>query len=102
MLFRSAILDKYKVKAYFAGHEHNYTRMVVDKAINPLWKNQVTHIVTGGAGAPWYPPDLTVPYAGSIRAASAEEHYVLVTLKHKRISVKVKNQFGEVLDSFDL
>ncbi len=97
-----AILDKHKVKAYFAGHEHNYTRMVVDKAINPLWKNQVTQIVTGGAGAPWYPPDLTVPYAGSIRAASAEEHYVLVTLKHKRISVKVKNQFGEVLDSFDL
>lgn len=97
-----AILDKYKVKAFFAGHEHNYTRMVVDKAVNPLWKNQVTQIVTGGAGAPWYPPDLTVPYAASIRAASADEHYVLVTLKHKRISVKVKNLFGEVLDSFDL
>jgi len=95
-----ALLDKYKVKAYFCGHEHNYVRLAVDKRVNPNWKHKVYQIVTGRAGAPWYPVNYSLPYSPNIESGSTDYHFVLVQVKHKQLSVKVYNRYGEVIDSF--
>lgn len=76
-----ALLVKSKVDAVFCGHEHFYQRKTVDG---------ITHIITGGGGAPLYGKD----------GDGAFNHFVLVRVDNDRVSGEVIDMNGKVRDKF--
>jgi 3',5'-cyclic AMP phosphodiesterase CpdA len=76
-----ALFIKYKVETVFAGHEHLYQRKTVDN---------ITHVITGGGGAPLYTKD----------EAGGFNHYILVTVDKDKTSVEVIDINGKVRDRF--
>lgn len=77
------LLEKYKVDVLFAGHEHLYKRQYICG---------VTHITTGGGGAPLY--------------ASEKEggfhHFITVKMDKNSASFRVTDMDGKVRDEFSI
>ena len=96
------ILDKYNVDAVFVGHEHIYTRLLVDSAINPAWNNEVWQITTGRAGAPWYPINKEAPWIQNVKRYNYNPHFVRIEVKGSKIGCKVYDIDGAVIDEFVL
>jgi 3',5'-cyclic AMP phosphodiesterase CpdA len=75
-----------KVRAVLAGHEHNYSRLLVnaetpvysDGSCAPEFAQPIWQCVSGGAGAPHYARDRDVPWAAQVAAFSAESNYLLL------------------------
>jgi len=76
-----ALLVKYKVEAVFTGHEHMYQRKTVDN---------ITHVITGGGGAPLYMKDENGGF----------NHYILVTVDNGKASAEVIDISGKIRDRF--
>jgi 3',5'-cyclic AMP phosphodiesterase CpdA len=50
-----SIIDRYNVTAVFCGHEHNYSRRLINSSFNEddyTFNHRISQIITGGAGAP--------------------------------------------------
>jgi len=76
-----ALFVKHRVTAVFSGHEHLYQRMTVD---------DVTHIITGGGGAPLYVGEKDGGF----------HHFVVVTVEGDTVSAEVVDIGGRVRDRF--
>jgi len=76
-----ALFVRAKVEAVFAGHEHFYQRKTVDN---------ITHVITGGGGAPMYLKD----------EEGGFYHFIAVTVDGDRVSAEVIDLNGKVRDSF--
>ncbi len=76
-----ALFAKSKVDAVFCGHEHFYQRKTVDG---------VTHIITGGGGAPLYEKD----------EEGGFNHFVLVTVDKDKVHGTVIDLHGKIRDRF--
>jgi 3',5'-cyclic AMP phosphodiesterase CpdA len=76
-----ALFLKSKVDAVFCGHEHFYQRKTVDG---------ITHIITGGGGAPLYGKD----------EDGAFNHFIVVTVDNDTVSSEVIDMNGKVRDKF--
>jgi 3',5'-cyclic AMP phosphodiesterase CpdA len=74
---------KHKVTIVFCGHEHLYLRKMVDG---------VTHIITGGGGAPLYADEKEGGFY----------HFILITVDGDRVSGEVIDIKGKVKDTFQL
>jgi hypothetical protein len=85
------LFEKYKVKAGFFGHDHNYQHYL---------KNGIDYFITGGGGAPLY--DVDKPPAGITRKVVSTENFVVVNVKGKTVHVEAFKPDGEVLDAADL
>jgi hypothetical protein len=78
------------VQLVIAGHNHYYSRAEVDG---------VTHITTGGGGAPLYNPESGWPRVVNYIKAF---HYVKFKIEGMILNVQVLSPQGEVLDEFFL
>ena len=87
-----------KVVAVLFGDEHNYSRMLVDRSLNPAFAHPVWHIVSGGCGAPYYARDRSVPWADRVVAFSAQQNYCLVRIEGSRVVLEVWGATGERID----
>lgn len=76
-----SLFVKAKVNAVFAGHEHFYQRKTIDG---------ITHIITGGGGAPMYLKDEEGGFF----------HLVLVTVDGDKVSGEVVDANAKVRDRF--
>ncbi len=76
-----ALFVKAKVDAVFAGHEHIYQRKTIDG---------ITHVITGGAGAPLASQDEEVGF----------HHFVKVTVDGGRVIGEVIDVNGRIRDKF--
>jgi hypothetical protein len=81
---------QYGVSVVFGGHNHYYSRVIA---------NGVTHITTGGGGAPLYPPDTSVP---DIVVVAMENHYCKIEINGDQLNFEVVNIVGVTIDSFTL
>lgn len=82
------LFNKYKVKMFIASHYHNYER---------LFANGLTHIVSGGGGAP------LTELKKNIRQLIKHEtkhHYLLINISSQEIAVKAIGIEGDVIDDF--
>ena len=82
---------QYGVSLVFAGHNHNYCRAVV---------NGVTHITTGGGGAP-----LEAPLAGqpNVVASAMLNHFCKIAIDGGVLRLQAVNSSnGALIDSFTL
>jgi serine/threonine-protein phosphatase CPPED1 len=76
-----ALFVKAKVDTVFSGHEHFYQRTTVDG---------ITHIITGGGGAPLYGKD----------GDGAFNHFIVVTVDNDKVSSEVIDMNDKVRDTF--
>jgi hypothetical protein len=106
-----AAASESRAVAVFNGHEHNYSRMRIDAATpvhrdgspNPKFKNPVWQITQGAAGAPFYPRDLTVPWAAHVDKFVAHTWaYCHVKVKNSSVELQTYSYTGELLDEVKL
>jgi len=86
------LLEKQKVTAVLAGHDHNYQRHV---------KNGVQYIITGGGGAPLAPADPPLP-GGITKKVVSVEHYVTIKVEGNRARMEVIALDGSVIETVEL
>ncbi len=96
------ILCRYGVTAAFFGHEHNYSRTLIDQQVDPAFTVPIWQIVTGGAGAPFYNQDRSVPWVESIVAFYPLPHFCLVSVAGDRVTLKVISPEGLTIEEADL
>ena len=95
-----------KLRAVFAGHEHNYSRLLVrattpvhpDGGAEPSFTHPVWQCVSGGCGAPSYARDEEVPWAGEIAAFSMVSHYLLIGVSGDDVALFALGETGEQID----
>jgi len=81
---------QYGVSIVFAGHNHYYSRAVVDG---------VQYITTGGGGAPLHTPDPNNPY---VVATSMNYHFCRVQINNNILTYETVKSDGAIIDSFIL
>ncbi|MCX5693616.1 MAG: metallophosphoesterase [Candidatus Omnitrophica bacterium] len=84
-----SLFEKYKVKAVFSGHEHNYQR---------FFHNNVYYIITGGGGAP-FTGKLFVGDKDNQKFIKAH-HFCMLSVMGNQLKVDVYSPDLKVLDSF--
>lgn len=89
-LLLAPLFEKYAVTAVFAGHMHNYERILV---------KGITYVVTGGGGAPLY--GVTDPEPGRQRLA-VDYHFMQVDIQAGVVKAQAIGRDGKVIDAFEL
>ena len=91
------VFRKYGVDVVLTGHSHSYQRF------HPMYtkgENQarpITHIVTGGGGAPLTTIKRSRPH---VAAARIEYHYMVFQVAGDMLSCRVINDAGKEIDAF--
>jgi 3',5'-cyclic-AMP phosphodiesterase len=93
------ILNRHRVTAIMAGHEHNYARVVAGPDVDKALTRPLTQFVSGGAGAPFYAQDEKAPWSANIRKFAATYHYVLFTIAGDAVRFEAIDLDGRVIDS---
>ena len=96
--FWSVLARSPKVVAFMCGDEHNYSRTLIDSDINPGFAHPVWHIVSGGAGAPFYAQDKSVPWVDKVAAFAPVNHYCVFDADRESVSLRVYAANGALLD----
>lgn len=97
------IFDKYKVTAVLVGHEHNYSRRVVDSFFNGndyKFNNKVIQLTLGGAGAPL--TSAAEDIRGVVVGPKAVYHYLIVDITGDSATFTVYDINNEIIDSFSV
>lgn len=92
------LLVKHRVLAAFFGDEHNYSRTRVDADVDPTFARTVWQVITGGAGAPFYAQDRTVPWADKVERFENGHHFVMLDIAGDRVSLEARDAAGQVRD----
>ena len=91
----------------FCGHEHNYSRRLVDKSfhekvggVDYKFDKQVFQVITGGFGAPLYTQysnkkSMVVP-------PIPEYHFTIVDIDDSAVKIQAVNIDGKIIDSFQI
>ena len=96
--FWGALARSSKVVAFMCGDEHNYSRTLIDTDVNADFVHPVWHIVSGGAGAPFYAQDKSVPWVDKVAAFAPINHYCVFDADHESVSLRVYAASGALLD----
>ncbi len=96
--FWSVLAHSPKVVAFMCGDEHNYSRTLIDTDIDPGFAHPVWHIVSGGAGAPFYAQDTSVTWADKVAAFAPVNHYCVFDADREKVSLRVYSANGALLD----
>jgi len=93
------IIDNSNYVALFCGHEHIYSRRIIDHSFNPLFKKSVNQVIAGAAGAiSMDPPFLSKK--GVIVPPKSIFHFVVIDVKEKETNVRAISIKGKVIDKF--
>ncbi|MFH1762155.1 MAG: metallophosphoesterase [bacterium] len=92
------IITRYKTAAYLCGHEHNYSRMLIDSTFDSYVHYPFWQIISGGAGAPFYAQDHDTPWASKIAFFKAIHHFCLLSVNGSKIELKVIDETGCVVE----
>jgi 3',5'-cyclic AMP phosphodiesterase CpdA len=105
------IVTQAGARAVFSGHEHNYSRTLIDGKTpvhrdgsgNPEFAKPTWQITQGAAGAPFYPRDFTSPWAKSVKKFVAHTwSYCLLQVRGQRVNLETYSYTGELLDQAEL
>ena len=101
------IVTQASATAVFSGHEHNYSRTLIDSKTpvhrdgtpNPEFAKPTWQITQGAAGAPFYPRDYTAPWTNNVKKFVAHTwSYCLIQVRGPRVSLETYAYTGELLD----
>ncbi|GIM29118.1 hypothetical protein CPJCM30710_17840 [Clostridium polyendosporum] len=97
------VVDKCGVDIVFSGHEHNYSRRIIDSSFNKeksYYKRSVYQVITGGGGE-----KLNHKYKskeGVIIAPIDVYHFIIVDVEIDCIKVSAISLKGKTLDEFKI
>jgi hypothetical protein len=97
------IFDKYKITAVLVGHEHNYSRRVVDNSFSASsyqYKNKVIQLVLGGAVAPL--TSVAEDLRGVVVGPKAVYHYLIVEITGDSATFTVYDINNQIIDAFTI
>jgi predicted MPP superfamily phosphohydrolase len=94
------LLDNQNALAVFAGHEHNYTRRIVDSTFSSLFTRPLNQITAGSAGAT--PIDTYTSPLGVIVPPKPVYHFSVIDVTPDNTTIKTITVDGETLDEFTL
>jgi len=106
-----SIVTKAGASAVFSGHEHNYSRTLIDGKTpvhrdftpNPDFAKPTWQITQGAAGAPFYPRDYTAPWVKNVKKFVAHTwSYCLIQVRGPRVNLETYSYTGELLDQAEL
>ncbi len=101
------VVDSSNSPIVFCGHEHNYSRRLIDKSFNEKidgisynFDKQVFQIISGGFGAPLYTQytskkNMVVP-------PIPEYHFTIVDIDDNNVQIQAINIDGKIIDSFQI
>jgi len=95
------IVDECGIDIVFSGHEHNYSRRIVDDSfdnVDNCYKRKVTQVITGGGGEKLR--DKYKSKQGIVVAPIAVYHYLVVDIEEDYIKVCAISSKGKKLDEF--
>ncbi|MDT8719070.1 metallophosphoesterase [Clostridium sp. 19966] len=98
-----SIIDKYNVNTVFCGHEHNYSRRLIDNSFsenNFIFKNNIFQIISGGAGAPL--SNTLISSHNIVVGPLAVYHYIIVDVSSSEVIFNAYDINNNILDSFKL
>ena len=94
------LFEKYGVQIAVASHEHSYERSAPwRQVIAPDRPQAVTHVVTGGGGAPLYELGGLNKWTSTWKKA---HHYLKVTISGCTAAIVAKDKNGAAIDSYTL
>jgi hypothetical protein len=96
------LINNYRVTALVFGHEHSYSRVIIDHSVDKVMQHPVTQIISGGAGAPFYPRDTKVPWNIAVKKHAMINHYVLFTVDRTKVTFSAIDLAGNVFDTATL
>ena len=94
------LFEQHNVGIVFAGHEHIYARVKVDKGVNPNFRKGIFQVIAGGAGAPTYDQDFKIPYLKNVVKFARSYNYALVTVDGNRFKMEAFDDYGKKIDEF--
>lgn len=95
------IVDKCNIDIVFSGHEHNYSRRIIDDSFsngNSCYERKVNQVITGGGGEKLR--DKYKSKQGIVVAPIAVYHYLVVDIEADYIKVCAISLKGKKLDEF--
>ena len=97
-----AILGRHAVTAIVHGDEHNYSRLLVDaETLGAPLERPVWHLVSGGAGAPFYAQDTSVPWSERVAVFDARQHFLRFRIDGDDCTIEAISREGGLIDRFD-
>ncbi len=84
------LFEKYNVSMVINGHNHYYSRAVV---------NGINHITTGGGGAPLYPPNASYP---NIVKIDKSNHYCKLEINGDTLHFSAIRSNGHLIEDFEV
>jgi predicted MPP superfamily phosphohydrolase len=94
------VIDNNNVMALFCGHEHNYSRRIIDKSFSPLYTRAVNQIIAGTAGAPVY--TAYTSKKGVVVPPNPVYHFSIIDVGQSSTTIKVISIDSKVIDEFTL
>ena len=97
------IVDKCGIDIVFSGHEHNYSRRIIDSSFNKLnsyYKRSVFQVITGGGGEKLRNKYLSKE--GIVIAPIDIYHFIIVDVEIDCIKVSAISSKGKKLDEFKI
>ena len=83
------LFEKYNVQLVLAGHNHYYARANV---------NDVTHITTGGGGAPLYSPK----QKENIITKDESNHFLIINISGKEMVIEAIRADGSLIEKYTI
>jgi len=107
------INESSKVRAMLTGDEHNYNKVKITPKVNIYpkeyafkklkRKRTIWQINNGAAGAPYYAQDTRPPWTNAVSGFSTQNALVFITVKGRKVSVKVINPDTlEAIDEYEI
>lgn len=96
------ILAKHGVSLLVHGDEHNYSRTKIDASLIEGLERPVWQLISGGAGAPFYAQDRSVPWVDNVARFDARQHFIAVHVNGPEARVIVRSVTGETIDTFEV
>ncbi|HEY6305018.1 MAG TPA: metallophosphoesterase [Candidatus Angelobacter sp.] len=106
-----AAANRAGVTAVFSGHEHNYSRTLIDGetpvhnggATHPAFTKPTWQVVQGAAGAPFYPRDFSVPWRDAVKKFVAHTwSYCHIQVRGSQVHLDTYSYTGQLLDQAQL
>lgn len=95
------IIDENNVDIVFSGHEHNYSRRIINEKLSRgryIFKNQVCQIISGGGGEKL--KDKYKSKEGVVVSPIAKYHYIVIEVISKKLILNAYDINGNVIDKF--
>ena len=94
------VIDNNNVMALFCGHEHNYSRRIIDKSFSSLYTRPVNQITAGTAGAPIYTQYTSKK--GVVVPPNPVYHFAIIDIGKSSTTITAISIDSKVIDKFTL